>query len=214
MATLLHIDSSLNGDNSVSRAVGATFRAAWEQQHPDGTVVYRDLATDPIPHLDSLTFGAGSLAEGDRTPEQQEAWARREKLIEEFETADAVLLGAPMYNWAIPSTLKAWLDHVILVGRTAGGGTVEGKPVTVIASRGGSYKPGTPNEGHDYIEPYLAWVLGDQLKTDLHCIVPELTLARTVPAMKDLIGLSDSSRDQAHEAARNRAKTLATQLSA
>ncbi|RKN11342.1 FMN-dependent NADH-azoreductase [Streptomyces radicis] len=214
MATLLHIDSSLNGDNSVSRAVGVTFRAAWEQQHPDGTVIHRDLATDPIPHLDVVTNGAGFAPEGDRTPEQREAWARREKLIEEFETADAVLIGAPMYNWAIPSTLKAWLDHVILGGRTMGGDTVAGKPVTVIASRGGSYAPGTPNEGHDYIEPYLAWVLRDQLKTDLHCIVPELTLARSVPAMKDLIGLSDDSRDRAHEDAKNRAKTLATQLSA
>ncbi|WP_049577715.1 FMN-dependent NADH-azoreductase [Streptomyces sp. SBT349] len=215
MATLLHIDSSLNGDRSVSRAVATTFRNEWEAQHPEGTVIYHDLAANPLPHLDSETFLAGSVPAADRTPDQHAAYALREQLITELEAADLVLLGAPMYNWGIPSTLKAWLDHVIQVGRTAGPeGSVAGKPVTVVASRGGGYGPGSPNEGHDYIHPYLTWVLADQLHLDAHFIVPELTLARSVPAMAPLIELADASQARAHEDAKDRAKTLATLLTA
>ncbi|WP_326598005.1 FMN-dependent NADH-azoreductase [Streptomyces sp. NBC_01803] len=216
MATLLHLDSSLNGDTSVSREVTRSFREAWEEQHPEGTVVYRDLAADPLPHLTAGAFYASLTPAAERTPEQRSDFALRDALTRELEEADAVLIGAPMYNFAIPSTLKAWLDHVIVLGRTAytEQSALLGKPVTLIASRGGSYAPGTPQEGNDFAEPHLRYVFGTVLGMDLHFIVPELTLARTTPAMADLIDAADASRAKAHDDARAKAKTLAARLAA
>jgi FMN-dependent NADH-azoreductase len=148
MATLLHIDSSVfPGETSSSRSVTHAFRLAWEEQHPTGTVIYRDLTVDPVPHITADAFTAGAVDPATRTEEQAAAFAERVKLIEELESADAVLIGAPMYNFGIPSTLKAWLDNVILLGRTARAedSKVKGVPVVVVSSRGGSYAPDTPN---------------------------------------------------------------------
>jgi FMN-dependent NADH-azoreductase len=211
MATLLHIDSSLNGDASHSRAVTAAFRTAWEEAHPEGTVVYRDLAADPVPHIEATAYYAGYAAPDQRTPEQREAYALRAQLIEEAESADALLIGAPMYNWAIASNLKAWLDHVVAVGRTtmAQNPTLAGKPVTVVTSRGGSYRPGTPEEGNDYVEPYLRMLLADKLGMKPEFIVPELTLAPVNPAMSSLVPQFEESREEALAAARTQGRDLA-----
>jgi FMN-dependent NADH-azoreductase len=216
MATLLHIDSSLNGDTSVSRAVTQTFRGTWEQEHPEGTVIYRDLAANPVPHLTGEAYHAQWTPAGDHTPEQQAAFALREELTSELESADAVIIGAPLYNYGIPSSLKAWLDHVIIIGRTAMAepSTIAGKPVTVVTSRGGSYAPGTPMEGNDYIHPYLTWLLEGALKMEARFIIPELTLAPTTPGMEQLIEKAHASREQAHEEARGCAKTLVGRLAA
>src|SRR5262249_39284532 len=95
---------------------------------------------------------AGFSDPATHTPEQAAAFAQRLTLIEEVEQADAVLIGAPMYNYTIPSTLKAWLDQVILPGRTLGNdSSVKGKPVYVVASPGGPYPPGTPREQYEYV---------------------------------------------------------------
>ncbi|GAA2052147.1 NAD(P)H-dependent oxidoreductase [Streptomyces carpaticus] len=211
MPTLLHIDSSLNGDNSVSREVTKTFRDAWLAQHPDGEVIYRDLSAQPLPHIDAVSYYAPNVPAEDRTPEQQASYALRDELAKELEAADAVVIGAPLYNYTIPSSLKSWLDHVIIGGRTSQTeeSTVAGKPVTVVTSRGGSYAPGTPMEGNDFAQNYLQWVLGGSLRLDVNFIVPELTLARIVPAMSGLIEKADASRAEAHEQARERAKALA-----
>ncbi|MGP3998534.1 FMN-dependent NADH-azoreductase [Streptomyces sp. 8N706] len=216
MPTLLHLDSSaLLQGGSASRDVTDTFRKAWEEQHPGGTVVYRDLAADPLPHLDATSITAGFADPSDHSPEQQAAFAVRTTLATELEQADAVLIGAPMYNFTIPSTLKAWLDHVILMGRTAGDApSAAGTPVTVVASRGGSYGPGTPREGFEFVQTYLQKVLGDLLGLEVDFIVPELTFARSNPAMADLVELADASRAKAHEDATKKAKALASRLAA
>ncbi|MFJ8944413.1 FMN-dependent NADH-azoreductase [Streptomyces sp. NPDC102395] len=212
MATLLHLDSSLMPESaSASRAVTAAFRKAWEEQHPDGTVVYRDLSVDPVPHLDALAATAGFSDPAGHSPEQAAAFAPRLRLIEELENADAVLIGAPMYNLTIPSTLKAWLDQVILMGRTAGVEELpaKGTPVYVVASRGGSYAPGTPREGFEYVQNYLRAILGDLLGMEVDFIVPELTMAHVNPAMSELIPLADASRARAHEDAQAKGKSAA-----
>jgi FMN-dependent NADH-azoreductase len=212
MATLLHLDSSLWPESaSSSRSVTALFRRAWEEQHPEGTVIHRDLAADPVPHLDALTASAGFADPADHTPEQAAAFAARLKLIEELESADAVLIGAPMFNFTIPSTLKTWLDQVILVGRTAAveESPVKGTPVYVVASRGGSYAPGTPREGFEYVQNYLKAVLGDMLGMEVDFIVPELTLAHSNPAMAELIPLAEASKAKAHEEAVSKGKAAA-----
>ncbi|WP_405475755.1 FMN-dependent NADH-azoreductase [Streptomyces sp. NBC_00009] len=216
MATLLHIDSSvLPGEASSSRSVTAAFRKAWEEQHPQGAVVYRDLAADPVPHITADAWSAGYAAPSERTPEQSTAFAARVQLIEELEQADAVLIGAPMYNFSIPSTLKAWLDSVLLLGRTAGETpSAQGTPVIVVASRGGSYAPGTPREGYDFVQNYLEAVLKGTLGLDLDFIVPELTMAPRNPAMSELIPLYEASRRSAFEEATTKAKELAERLAA
>ncbi|WP_251096202.1 NAD(P)H-dependent oxidoreductase [Streptomyces sp. Caat 7-52] len=216
MATLLHIDSSVfPTEASASRAVTEAFRKHWEEQHPQGKVVYRDLAAEPVAHITADAHLAGFVPESAHTPGQAAAFAERVKLIEELEQADAILIGAPMYNYTIPSTLKAWLDNVILIGRTAGENpSAKGTPVTVVASRGGSYAPGTPREGYEYVQNYLEAILADGLGLDLEFIVPELTMASQNPAMADLIPLAEASRDRAFEAAATRARKLAERVAA
>ncbi|MEU6394238.1 NAD(P)H-dependent oxidoreductase [Streptomyces sp. NPDC046939] len=217
MATLLHIDSSVfTGSASASRTVTDAFRKAWQEQHPEGTVVYRDLGAEPVPHITADSHTAGFADPATHTPEQSAAFAARVRLIEELEQADAVLIGAPMYNFTIPSTLKAWLDNIILIGRTAGteSPSAQGKPVTVVASRGGSYAPGTPRAGMEYVQNYLEAVLRDALGMDLEFIVPELTMAPVNPAMSELVPLYETSRAAALEAAETKGKELASRLAA
>jgi FMN-dependent NADH-azoreductase len=214
MATLLHLDSSaFPRSASASRTVTAAFRDAWKEQHPEGTVIYRDLAANPAPHIDQLSFSAAVTDPATHTPEQAAAFAERVKLIEELEQADAVLIGAPMYNFTIPSTLKTWLDQVIMMGRTAGAtSSVKGTPVTIVASRGGGYSPGTPRESFEYVQRYLEAVFTEIFGAEVDFIVSELTLAHSVPAMKDLIPLAEESRTKALDDAATKAKALAERL--
>ncbi|MEW2300224.1 NAD(P)H-dependent oxidoreductase [Streptomyces sp. NPDC006655] len=169
MATLLHIDSSVFPDEaSASWSVTAAFRKTWEEQHPEGTVIYRALAADRVPHITAAAWSAGYATPAERTPEQSAAFAARVGLIEELEAADAVLIDAPMDNFSIPPPLKAWLDSVLLLGRTAGETpSVQGTPVIVAASRGGSYAPGTPREGYEFVQNCLEAVLEGTLGLDL-----------------------------------------------
>ncbi|MDR7159149.1 NAD(P)H-dependent oxidoreductase [Arthrobacter sp. BE255] len=217
MATLLHLDSSINdNDNSASRALTALFRQAWEREHPEGKVIYRDLAAEPLPHIDTAAHYAWFTSEGEQSPEQQAAYALRIQLIEELEEADAIVIGAPMYNYSVPSTVKAWIDHVSAAARTilAEHRTAAGKPITVVTSRGGSYAPGTPQEGNDYVQNYLEAVLGGLLGMKIDFITPELTLAPVNPAMSELIPLFEQSRGKSREEAEAKGKAIAAQVAA
>lgn len=217
MATLLHVDSSVfPGEASTSRTVTDAFRRAWQEQNPAGTVVYRDLSERPAPHMTPELFLAGNADPGASSAGQAGAYADRLQLIEELEGADVVLIGAPMYNFGIPSTLKAWLDNVILLGRTSRSeeSKVKGKPVTVVSSRGGSYAPGTPMEPHEHVlnhlESVLTWILG----LDASFIVADLTLARRIPEMEALIPLADESLARAFELAVVTAKEVSQRAAA
>ncbi|WP_225845044.1 FMN-dependent NADH-azoreductase [Streptomyces sp. HPF1205] len=215
MATLLHIDSSALHEPSVSREVSAIFRREWESQHPDGTVVYRDLAANPLPHLTEDGIVAATTPAEAHTPAQAAAFALRAELAEELERADAVLIGTPMYNFTIPSALKAWLDQVIIPGRTGGEqSTVAGKPVTVVAARGGGYGPGTPRADYEFVTRYLEKALTGLLSVEVDFIIPEMTLARVVPQMSGLIEAADASRAKAREDAKAKAKSLAARFAA
>jgi FMN-dependent NADH-azoreductase len=120
-----------------------------------------------------------------------------------------------MYNFSIPSTLKAWLDNVLLLGRTAGETpSAQGTPVIVVASRGGSYAPGTPREGYEFVQNYLEAVLKGTLGLDLDFIVPELTMAPSNAAMTELVPLYEASRKRAFEDATTKAKELTERLAA
>ncbi|MEV0536193.1 NAD(P)H-dependent oxidoreductase [Kitasatospora sp. NPDC050463] len=210
MPTLLHIDSSAFTDGSVSREVSAAYRAAWQAQHPEGVVIHRDLAARPLPHLDAHGISAAFTPAEGRSPEQAAAFALREELMAELEQADAIVIGTPMYNFTIPSGLKAWLDQVILMGRTAGDTpTAAGTPVTVVAARGGSYAPGAPREPYEFVTTYLEKVLTGMLGLEVDFIVPEFTMAATVPAMADFVQQAADSKARALEDAALRAKAVA-----
>ncbi|GAA1376168.1 FMN-dependent NADH-azoreductase [Streptomyces beijiangensis] len=209
MATLLHIDSStFAGRASTSRAITETFRRTWLEENPGGEVIYRDLAAEPVPHITADAYNAGSVDPAERTEEQARAFAGRLALIEELEAADAVVIGVPMYNFAVPSTLKAWLDQVILIGRTALSpeSKVKDMPVTVVATRGGSYAPGTPRAPHEHVLNYLESVLTVILAMEPTFIVADLTLAAHIPAMEHLVPLGEQSRADAFEAAEKAAR--------
>ncbi|MFC8451964.1 FMN-dependent NADH-azoreductase [Kitasatospora sp. NPDC057223] len=210
MPTLLHIDSSAVVDGSVSREVSAAFRDAWLEQHPGGTVIHRDLAADPLPHLGADGILAPFLPEEQRTPGQAAALAVREELAAELEQADAVVIGTPMYNFSIPSGLKAWLDQVIVYGRTAGEApSAAGTPVTVVSSRGGSYGPGSPRESFEFVTTYLEKVFSGMLGIEVDFIVPEFTLAAVQPALAEFIETARASKAQALQEAAQKAKALA-----
>jgi FMN-dependent NADH-azoreductase len=196
MTHLLHIDSSIQGDLSVTRALSARAAARWRQAHPDGTVAYRDLAVDPVPHLTAGAGAARRIPEEERTPAQSESVALSVELIEEIKRADTLLLGLPVYNFGPPSSVKAWVDHLILPGVSitpdASEGLLGDTEFVVLHARGGGYLEGTPREGWDHAEPWLPHAVSLTALAP-RFITAELTLAETVPAMFDLKSLAADS---------------------
>jgi FMN-dependent NADH-azoreductase len=162
---LLHIDSSAR-KSSVSRELTAGFVEMWKRANPMGEVVVRDLAVTPLP-LPSDEWRQGAFTDPEkRTPAQHQALEVSDALIDEIVSANEIVIGAPMYNFTIPSTLKAWIDQIVRIGKTFAyygngpKGLLEGKKVVVITSRGGAYRPWTPTAGFDFQEPYLRHILG------------------------------------------------------
>ena len=157
---ILVIKSSVFSDGGNSSALVNTKVDALKAEHPEATFVERDLATDPVPHLDGERVGAFFTPANERSAEQQQVDDFSMALIEELKAADQVVLGLPMYNFGIPSQLKSWIDHVARAGITfrytdqGSIGLLEDKPVTVLAARGGLYA-GTDN---DTVTPYIKMI--------------------------------------------------------
>jgi FMN-dependent NADH-azoreductase len=215
MAHLLHVDSSAMSLGSVSREIAATFLVAWREAHPEGKITHRDLGLEPVPALSEAVIAAGFAPAETHTAEQAAAFAPRDRLIQEVVDADAYLLTVPMYNWGVPAAFKAWLDQIILGGRTMSrddNPPLAGRPATVILSYGGGYDPGTPREGWDFVQPYVKTVLGDALRLDVTFIKAQLTLAEKTPAMADLITVAKEQRAAAHATADTHARTVAAKL--
>jgi len=175
---LLRIDSSARR-NSVSRQLTAHFVEAWQQEHPDGTVIERDLAATALPHITDEWVQAIHTNPESLTAEQKSVLQLSDALVNELVQADTIVIGAPMYNFAIPAPLKAWIDQVVRVGKTvlfaASGpqGVLKGKKVYIVTSRGGAFRPGTATERFDYQEPYLRHILGFIGLTDVTFIHAE-----------------------------------------
>ena len=143
--TILHIDASINGENSASRAISQSIvdqlkTAQWGEE-----IVYRDLAASPLPHLTLDAFADSSV-------------------IDEFLASDTVVIGAPMYNFTLPTQLKAWIDRIVVAGKTfqytANGpeGLAKGKRVIIGLARGGFYNEGSPAAALEHLETYLRGV--------------------------------------------------------
>ncbi|MCW2396854.1 MULTISPECIES: FMN-dependent NADH-azoreductase [unclassified Sphingobium] len=160
--TVLHIDSSIQGENSITRQISAAIIERLKAEQPGADVRYRDLAAQPLPHLTLPGFGTDEAA----------------AVLAEFLDADTVVIGAPMYNFTISTQLKAWIDHIAVAGKTfrydeSGNaiGLAGDKRVIVALSRGGFYGAGTPAAAVEHAESYLRAVFG------FIGIVPEFVVA-------------------------------------
>ncbi len=178
MSNILHINSSVRNQGSLSRQLSAEFLQQWRTAHPNDPIVERDLAAQPVPHLDEEMLGAFFTPATARTPQQSQTAQLSEQLVAELFAADVIVIGAPMYNFSISSGLKAWIDHVARAGLTfkyteAGPvGLVTGKKVYVFTARGGVYSSG-PGKSMDFHETYLRAVLGFIGLTDITFVYTE-----------------------------------------
>ncbi|WP_329548522.1 NAD(P)H-dependent oxidoreductase [Streptomyces sp. NBC_01356] len=183
MTHLFHLDSSVRAEGSRSRKLSAHYAERWRAANPDGSVTYRDLSADPIPHLDVAAVSMDWDTER-RNADQAAARVLSEQLAGEVLSADTVLIGMPLYNFGPPSTFKAWLDRMAVRGLTIG--ALGDKEFVVVTARGGGYGPGSPREGWDHREPWLRHVLEMLGVNDPIFVETELTLARESPAMAEL----------------------------
>jgi FMN-dependent NADH-azoreductase len=175
MSTLLHLDSSPL-ETSISRELTREFARTWKSAHPEGGVIYRDLAAHPAKPLDAQWIGAAYAPEAGRTPEQKETLALSDELIGELEKADEYVIGVAMHNFSIPSVLKLWIDQVARRGKTfaygANGpeGLLKGKKATILVASGGVYEVGTPGGAFNFVEPYLRSIFGFLGVTDVKVV--------------------------------------------
>jgi len=162
---LLHIDSSILGQQSASRELSAAITARWQDAVPGLQVTYRDLDAAPLPHVSGRSLAGTDATEGDEAA----------RALQEFLDADVVVIGAPMYNFGIPSTLKAWIDRLAVAGKTfhytANGpeGLAGGKKVILASTRGGFHQ----QSGGDFQEPYLRYLFGFFGITDVEIVRAE-----------------------------------------
>ncbi|GAB3685961.1 NAD(P)H-dependent oxidoreductase [Actinocorallia lasiicapitis] len=204
---LLHLDSSADvSAASRSRSITAAFATAFRDASPENTVVYRDLHTTPPPHLPhpSLHWAKGLRPQDIRPGGHPEELQR--ELVDELLSADVVLIGYPLYNYGLPSTVKAWLDHIHVPGLTAPATSSDpsplaGRPLILVTSRGGDYAPGTINQDRDHATPVLELILGTEMGMTVSLITTTLTLQPNTPRAQS-----------EYTTALTKARTLATHL--
>lgn len=162
---ILHLDSSILGEQSVSRQLSRQVVARLQSEHKNAQVVYRDLVSTPIDHLDMAALSAAQVPADQRSVEQAAQFKLTETLLDELFSADVIVIGLPFYNFGMPSQLKAWIDRIAQSGRTfrytenGPEGLVTGKKVILASSRGGVYSEG-PAAGMEHQESHLAAVFG------------------------------------------------------
>ncbi len=200
MANVLYINSSVRSAGSLSRQLSAEFIAKWKVANPADTVVERDLAANPVPHLTEQMMGAFFTPAEARNAEQAHVVKVSDTLVDELIAADVVVIGAPMYNFSVPSSLKAWIDHVARAGRTfqytANGpeGLLKGKKVYVFTASGGVYSEGAA-VAYDHLTTFLRTVLGFIGLTDVQFIRAE-GVAMGEQAVADTLAKAQKSIDQ------------------
>lgn len=200
MTTLLHLDASARTTGSVSRALTAQFAHDWSAANPAGTVVYRDLALEPLPHLTEGWVRAAFSAPDDRDGALRFALSRSDALVDELLAADVILLGAPVYNFTVPASLKAWIDQVARAGRTFAytetgpRGLLQGKRVVVVETSG-SGPEALAAMGMDHHASYLRGYFGFLGISDVEVVaqwgaVPEVSERTLAAAQERLRGLA------------------------
>lgn len=179
MSKLLHIDSSILGSNSVSRQLTAQIVASWRASHPATEVSYLDLAVDTPSHLSAESLGFRMPAGASLSDTQKRENAVSEALVSQFLASDVIVVGAPLYNFSVPSQLKSWIDRVAQVGRTftytdkGPVGLAGGKTVIVASTRGGMYSTSDTGNAMEHQESYLKTVFGFFGITDVRFVRAE-----------------------------------------
>ncbi|MDB6051923.1 MAG: azoR 1 [Pseudomonas sp.] len=170
---LLHLDSSILGDHSASRQLSTSVVQAWKAVETDGQVIYRDLAKDALGHFDAATLAAGGTPSEGRDAAQQAEVDNNEAILQEFLGADIVVIGAPMYNFTLPTQLKAWIDRISVAGRTFAydengpKGLCGGKKIIIVSTSGGLHEGQPSGVAH---EGYLKLLFGFLGITDLQFV--------------------------------------------
>lgn len=182
MTQILHIDSSPRGERSHSRQLTRAFVEDLKGSHPDATVVYHDLGHQPVPPVDEPWIAAAYSDPATHTPELKQAIALSNQLVDELLASDILVIGAPMYNFSIPSTLKAYIDQIVRAGRTftfpGYEGLATGKKAFIFCARGGGdYGVGEQMEAANFQDPYFKTIFGMIGITDITFLHDEKTLS-------------------------------------
>ena len=162
MSNLLVVETSPRGDQSVSRHMTRRFVAQWREAHSQGIVVTRDLQTTKLPFVDAPWLAAYFTPPHELSPDMRQLLRLSDELVEELLAADHLVIATPVYNYNVPASLKAWVDHIVRKGRTLGfdgQGLLRGKKATVILASGGVYTEGSPIRDRDVATQYLRLVL-------------------------------------------------------
>jgi FMN-dependent NADH-azoreductase len=208
---LFRLDASINPDGSASRAIGDIVEGEWRDSHPGGTVRRRDLGAEPLP-ADAwpAAVKAARTPEDTRTEHQRESLALARELAAELRSADAVLATVPLYNFGVAQHVKIWIDLVIAGAERANEPLLEGKPAVLALVRGGAYGEGTPRHGWDHSTGYLRQIFADVWGADVTVVEREFTLVGVNPALDQFKDLAAQLKDEAHSAARDAGRALAT----
>ncbi|MCU1575166.1 MAG: FMN-dependent NADH-azoreductase [Micrococcaceae bacterium] len=214
MPILLHLDSSADLATSRSRSITAAFADAWQDLGADHTVVHRDLHRDALPHLSdaSLHFPARLRPAGATPAKEQEDL--QDSLIAELTGADVVLIGVPLYNYSLPSTLKAWVDYIHVPAVTAPFDDpatqqpMAGRTAVLVSTRGATYDAGSPTEFNDHAIPALQLILGNALGMNVETIVATRTLTERFGGPAEEVAKQHAELAAALEAAAAAAKRL------
>lgn len=164
MATLLHVKTSLFGENGQSAQLAKSFVEKWKVENPGAVVIERDLAKDPAPHLDAFRVTALNTPIEARDADQAAVVEYADALLAEVKAADTLVIGLPMYNFNIPSQLKSWFDHLARAGVTfqyteqGPVGMIEDKPVYLVATRGGLYAEQGQDFQVDFVKQFLGFI--------------------------------------------------------
>lgn len=176
MTKLLLIETSPRGAGSISRNLAAKFVSDWKAAYADGEIVTRDLAEDSLPHVTMDWLGAYFTPPEALSAEQKAELAKSDELVQELMAADEIVISTPVYNYNIPASLKAWVDHIVRKGLTLGfdgKGLVTGKKATLIVASGGYYGPGSPIADRNIAPLYMKLIMNVIGITDVSLIYGE-----------------------------------------
>lgn len=197
--TLLRIDASARSTDSFSRRIADAAQRAWQQAHPEGVVIHRDLARESLPHIEATTIQGYYTPSSDMTPALRAATALSDTLIAELKGAHTVLIASPIYNFSLPSSLKAWIDQVVRIGHTfahEGGqfrGLVQGPRAVLALAYGVSGYQG-PLAQMDHLRPYLSALLDFIGISDVQVLAAEATTGDAIAAQAALNGAMVQAR--------------------
>ena len=210
--SLLRIDASIQGDRSASSALAAIVVGEVVAARPRQPIATRHLGVRPLPSDAWQTAVMAQFVDpAEHTDDQRSALALARSLAAELSDADAAVLALPLYNWGVSQHVKTWIDLAV-AGATPGTRLLDGTPVVLLTTRGGSYAPGTPKEGWDHSIDYLRRILADVWGADLTVVERELTLVGVNPALDQFADLAAAAKQRAETAAALAGRGLAARL--